>query len=318
MKTWDTTQLAPSQQFGYWREVLCEAFTALDSLPRAPRSYSSTVTLHEIAQVNAVELSSFAQEVVRGQSEIRRRADAYFFCNLQLEGQCAVEQDGRQIEVTPGSFYLVDTTRPYRLGFTDNFRTLSFRIPHAQLLPRLPEPRRATALRVNGSSGLGSLAATHMQGLMRCAPELPESMADGLSSTLAELIGMSVRGGAAEADRSRDTVRRAFRESLVRHVEAGTADPALSVALVAARFRVSPRYVHEVFAERGCSFAQTVLERRLEAAAQALLEPSASVGAVAFACGFGDLSYFGRAFRRRYGSTPRDWRRDRLISPART
>ena len=29
-----------------------------------------------------------------------------------------------------------------------------------------------------------------------------------------------------------------------------------------------------------------------------------SISDIAFACGFGDLSYFNRAFRRRYGATP--------------
>ena len=308
MKTWDTRQLAPSQQFGYWREVLCEAFTALDSLPRAPRAYGSTVHLHEMAQVNAVELSSFAQEVVRGQDEIRRRADAYFFVNLQLEGRCAVEQDGRHIEVAPGSFYLVDTTRPYRLGFVDSFRALSFRVPHPQLLPLLPEPRKVTALQVDAAAGIGSLAAAHMQGIMRCAAELSPATGPGLSSTLAELVAMSLRGPATANAGSRDVVRRAFRESIIRYVEANSADPDLSVAAVSSRFRVSVRYVHEVFAEHPYSFAQTVLERRLAAAAAALLDPGATVTGVALACGFGDLSYFGRAFRRRHGCTPREWR----------
>jgi len=29
-----------------------------------------------------------------------------------------------------------------------------------------------------------------------------------------------------------------------------------------------------------------------------------TISAIAFACGFGDLSYFNRVFRRQYGATP--------------
>jgi AraC-like DNA-binding protein len=34
-----------------------------------------------------------------------------------------------------------------------------------------------------------------------------------------------------------------------------------------------------------------------------------SISSVAFEVGFGDLSYFNRAFRRRYGATPSEVRR---------
>jgi AraC-like DNA-binding protein len=36
--------------------------------------------------------------------------------------------------------------------------------------------------------------------------------------------------------------------------------------------------------------------------------PDRTISAVAFDCGFGDLSYFNRAFRRHYGATPSDIR----------
>lgn len=309
MKTWDTSALAPKQQFGYWREVLCEAFTALDSVPQSPHDYRSTVVLHELAEVNAVALSSFAQDVLRGSAEIRRRADEYFFANLQLSGRCMVEQDGRRIEVAPGSFYLVDTTRPYRLHFTEDFRALSFRLPHGQLLPRLKHPRKCTAVRVDASSGLGGLAVAQMHGLMRCASSLDAGTAQRLAFTLTELISISVGGTIPSNEQSRDELRRAFRQSIVLEVRARATDPGLSVAAVAGRFRVSPRYLHGVFAELGSSFAQEVLGQRLNAAAQALRHSSASITDVAMASGFGDLSHFGRMFRRHFGNTPREWRR---------
>ncbi|MGQ0502663.1 MAG: helix-turn-helix domain-containing protein [Panacagrimonas sp.] len=309
MKVWDTRTLAASQQFGFWREVLCDAFTALDSVPSVPRGYGSTVTLHEVGDVNAVELVSFAQKVVRGPDEIRRRADEFCFVNLQLHGDCAVEQDGRQILATPGSYYLVDTTRPYRLDFRQDFRALSFRIPHQALLPLLRRSAGPTARLVSASSDLGSLAVAHMHGLMRCAPQLPPQAASHMGATLAELISLSVVGVEPPGDESREQVRRAFRDSIVRFVESHSSDPGLSVPSVAAKFRVSARYVHAVFAERQRTFSQTVLERRLETAARALTESPSPVTTVALECGFGDPSYFGRAFHRRYGCSPREWRR---------
>lgn len=309
MKTWDTQELSANHRFGYWRDVLCEAFTALDSTPQDHSDYRSTVTLHELAEVNAAELSSFPQLVTRGREEIRRRADEFYFANLQLAGDCEVEQDGRRICARPGSFYLVDTTRPYSLRFVETFRTLSFRLPHHQLTPLIADPRKATARLVESSDALGKLATTHMAGVLQCAPDASPAVAATLAGTLANLISVSVLGALRSAEGTRRDVRRAFRESIVRHVHSQAADPLLSVASVAAYFRVSPRYVHDVFSEQSASFAQSVLEWRLAAAARLLTDANTRVTDAAIRCGFGDLSHFGRAFRRRYGCSPRDWQR---------
>lgn len=311
MKSWDTHHLSPNHRFGYWRDVLCEAFTALDSTASSHGDHASQVTLHELGDVNAADLSSFSQVVTRGQAEIRRRADEFFFANLQLQGDCRVEQDGRQICARPGSFYLVDTTRPYTLDFEQTFHTLSFRVPHHRMTPLLGgDPRKVTATLIDSSDTLGGLATAHMTALMRCAPNLSPAVSDTLATTLASLISIAVTGPASANDSSRVEARRAFRESIVRYVRSRTADPLLSVASVASHFRVSTRYVHEVFSEQDASFVQTVLEHRLVSAAHLLGEPACSVTQVALGCGFGDLSYFGRAFRKRYGCSPAQWRRE--------
>jgi AraC-like DNA-binding protein len=54
-----------------------------------------------------------------------------------------------------------------------------------------------------------------------------------------------------------------------------------------------------------------VLMQRLTRAHRMLGDPAfaeRSIGAIAYEVGFGDLSYFNRAFRRRFGATPSDVR----------
>jgi AraC-like DNA-binding protein len=45
-------------------------------------------------------------------------------------------------------------------------------------------------------------------------------------------------------------------------------------------------------------------ELRLRKAAELLVHRDGRISDVAFACGFNDLSYFNRCFRRRFGLTP--------------
>ena len=66
-----------------------------------------------------------------------------------------------------------------------------------------------------------------------------------------------------------------------------------------------------MFQAEGETFSGFVLARRLDRAMQRLTDGAdpRPVGAIAFDVGFGDLSYFNRTFRRRFGLTPSQVRR---------
>lgn len=91
-------------------------------------------------------------------------------------------------------------------------------------------------------------------------------------------------------------------------------DPALCLADVAAHQNISSSYVRKLFAAEDAKFSAYVLEIRLEKVSRMLVDPDArrhSISAVALKCGFNDVSYFNRAFRKRYGCTPSDLRSGR-------
>jgi AraC-like DNA-binding protein len=67
------------------------------------------------------------------------------------------------------------------------------------------------------------------------------------------------------------------------------------------------RYRRGGWDRRRSSGDQYVLEQRLALACRGLRDPrlaSHTVSSIAHDAGFGDLSYFNRTFRRRYGVTP--------------
>jgi transcriptional regulator GlxA family with amidase domain len=59
--------------------------------------------------------------------------------------------------------------------------------------------------------------------------------------------------------------------------------------------------------ETATSFTERVLELRLQKARAMLASAcndSAKINDIAFACGFNEVSYFHRCFRRRFGASP--------------
>lgn len=68
---------------------------------------------------------------------------------------------------------------------------------------------------------------------------------------------------------------------------------------------MSESHFHHVFKnELGYSPVEFIIEERLSLAAHLLLTTTQQISEVSMACGFNNLSYFNRAFKKRYGVSP--------------
>jgi AraC-like DNA-binding protein len=109
----------------------------------------------------------------------------------------------------------------------------------------------------------------------------------------------------------RQDIRAARRAAVLREIENRIGDPGLSAISIARLLGITPRYVHLLLEETGKTFTYHVLERRLERGAVLLRDPRwryRKIAEIAAEAGFTDLSYFNRAFRRRFSTTPSDMR----------
>jgi AraC-like DNA-binding protein len=89
--------------------------------------------------------------------------------------------------------------------------------------------------------------------------------------------------------------------------------PEIGLARIAANHRLKKRYVQRLFEQTGTSFTSFVLEQRLLLAHRLLSDPQLrwrKISDIAVGAGFSDISYFNRAFRSRFGATPREVRAD--------
>ncbi|MCM8730891.1 AraC family transcriptional regulator [Hephaestia sp. GCM10023244] len=106
-------------------------------------------------------------------------------------------------------------------------------------------------------------------------------------------------------------VKAARRRAIKADIAARLCDSRLNITAVAAKAGISPRYVRRLFQDEGSSFSAYILGQRLERAHRLILHPGPAprtIAAIAYACGFGDLSYFNRTFRQRFAMTPSDLR----------
>ena len=151
--------------------------------------------------------------------------------------------------------------------------------------------------------------------ILRAEARLTTPEFSHLASThIRDLIAMALgatRDGAVIANAG--GVRAARLSAIKADILESLTSPDLTVSEVARRQGVTPRYIHMLFESEGVTFSEFVCEARLRRAQSMLLDPRScdkSIVTIAFAAGFGDLSYFNRRFRRRFGAAPSEFRCD--------
>jgi AraC-like DNA-binding protein len=180
-------------------------------------------------------------------------------------------------------------------------RQIAERIPRIDFAPFYHIPRAAP----------GAVMFAGYADLLRQTPPAGEKARQIAAAHVHDLLAVAldgfVRGG---TERDRSSVRAARFAVIKQAIRDRVSDPTLSIESIAKRQGVTPRYIQQLFAAEGVTFTEFVRARRLELAYSRLDAPGARPGIaeVAFACGFGDLSNFNRAFRQRYGMTPSDVR----------
>jgi AraC-like DNA-binding protein len=260
--------------------------------------------------------------IVSGAQSVTRSADAIsadpadaFFLNLPLSEGTHAAQDGRTARLAPSDFAIVDSTRPFELGFSAPFRQVSVQVPR-ELLAARGVRESATGTRIDGSRGIGAVASGALRALATDSSALDRRGARTLADHLCGLVALAVGEQATTAPW---TAHEQLLSAALGHVEELLSDPDLAPRDVADRIAVSPRHLHRLFAERGTTFGRWLLERRLEHGRGGLVDPAQpdrAIADIAHAVGFRDPSYFARAFKARYGITPRAARQEAFVELA--
>ena len=311
MQSFTTRGLEPRLRLAYWNACAAESFSPLVSDPADIRSFHGSIERTEIGELTLAEAYSEAQTVHHSRAHVARTRGSLFFLLLQLGGESRTRQDGREAFLKPGDFMLCDSNRQYEIVFPGANRMLVLGIPEAQLRRQVPCPESLVAVPLRAGGDVAGLVSRFLRNFWAaCHQELDPEAAARVSVAILHLLGAAY-AEVARPHGSRSTVAAAQRIRILNHIEAHLHDPQLTPTRVAASCRITPRYLHHLFASTDETVGRYVLRRRLEECAQALLaQPGLTrpVAAIAFDHGFSSPTHFGRVFRQRFGLTPREYR----------
>ncbi|KPU90775.1 AraC family transcriptional regulator [Variovorax paradoxus] len=313
-----TDAVARPQRLAYWTDMICNVYVQLGCDPVRPdesEDFEGSIRQHTLPGLDVSVVRSGPQKVLRTSGHIARSGDDYFLVSIQAQGRGVVRQDGRDAVLEAGDFALYDSTRPYQLLFDDRFEQIVLKLPGDRLRSELRETQALTATTVSGRQGAGHLLLgmirTLREDIETLQPASALAVANGVQNIL--VAGLQTLPAASAPSLSSLTAYHLAR--VKRRIEEQLGDPALSVGSLAAELGVSASQIHRVFKSEPLTPAQYIWERRLEACSRDLLEPRLAgrpVAEIAYGRGFNDAAHFSRAFKERFGCSPREWRQQRV------
>jgi len=309
-----STEVVPrDQRLAYWTDMICNVYVQLGCDPVADGrgDFEGSIRQHTLPSLDVSVVTSGPQKVMRTPGHIARSSDDYFLVSIQARGQGVVRQDGRDALLSVGDFALYDSTRPYQLLFDDSFEQIVLKLPGERLRSELRDTEALTATTVSGREGAGHLMLSMIRTLREDIDALQPASALAVANGVLNILVAGLQTLPAAQSPSLSNLTAFHLVRIKRCIDARLDDPSLSVGVLAAELGMSASQIHRVFKSEPLTLSQYIWDRRLEACSRDLLDPreaGRTVGEIAYGRGFSDAAHFSRAFRERFGCSPRDWR----------
>ena len=231
--------------------------------------------------------------------------DRYCLARNTGDRAAQVVHRGREFTMRPGAMVLLKLDEPFfSADGASHKRFTNVHLPVAALKAMVAGVDDLVG-RELAPGGALSLAMDYSDLLLR-NPAAVDEAGMAVAQHLMDLasLGLGARGELALAAR-RGGLRAVRLNAVLMILARRFAEPDFSAHKLAAAAGLSERYVNELLYEAGASFTMRLNELRLRKAAELLARRGERrIADIAFACGFNDLSYFNRCFRRRFGLTP--------------
>lgn len=269
--------------------------------------YADTLPGMDITSVR-----SSRQEVKRTPSTIASSADAWVLVSIQARGTGVISQDGRQTLLNPGDLAIYDSTRPYALGFDQDFEQIVLKFHKTALQPLVSGLDHLTARTIPGSQGIGQMMTGLVRQLDSDASQMPAPASAAISEAVKQLLvaGLYSLPGTQRVELPSLSVYHIQRVQQV--IRQRLQDPGLTMEAIAYDAGISTGHLHRLFRDQPQTPAEYMWSLRLDACSRELIAPEFShrtVADIAFRWGFNDAAHFSRAFRKRFLCTPREWRK---------
>jgi len=303
-----TDDLPERDRISIWREVFGRAVVKVDMEPCRDRPFHSEASIRVLPNLTICSISTTPNRVRRTQALVSDGSDDLVFTIL-LQGEAVATQANREARLEAGEALLWLNELPGGWSYDVPIEFLTLAIPKAVLSPSLAHPEDLRLQVISRERDALRFLTRYVRLLHDTRGEMPPELKAVSSAHIGDLVALVLGASRDVADRR--GVRASRLSAIKADIRLNLGNRDLSAESIAARHGISPRYIRSLFSTEETNFTHFLLGLRLAKVHRRLGDPRYvhhTISAIAFECGFGDLSYFNRAFRAKYGATPSDVR----------
>jgi acetamidase/formamidase/AraC-like DNA-binding protein len=222
---------------------------------------------------------------------------------------------GHQI-ISTGQLLLLPRKGDWSVAFQRDMRAVVLSVTSDAFHGRKVSKPVLDEVRILASGGFTEVFSRMLDSAARNLEALSDPEWAAVAQSLADLLPTFVRQLVAPTTEAGGTATQAaILHRLCQTIERKLDDPDLTPARVAEAEGISERYMQKLFEGSGSSFTHYLRERRLQRTSAELSNPAEthhSISEIAYRNGFNDSAHFSRAFRHRFGLSPREFRQQEI------
>jgi AraC-like DNA-binding protein len=311
-----TTQCNEKNKNQIWARTLSETYFPLSAECHNPSEFEGTLNSWSLGILGLSEMECDGVLYERRRSHFADENDSSLLITIPHKGDVNFLQASRETKCGPGGFLVERGDIPYEFWHGERNKLWVLKVPTASVRSRLGVTDRLSALTFDGSSGLGLYFMGAVRNAVECIDQISEAGRDTAGQHLLELLCLCILSDERILDSASSTIRAAHLQRAEQFIRDNLTNPNLNSQLVAESCGISLRYLQQLFAENDHSVVGYIRDKRLTRCNEALIiaNEGTSMAKIAYKWGFYDQAQFCKHYRKRFGCTPTQTRKESRLA----
>jgi AraC-like DNA-binding protein len=306
--SWSTDSTEPASRLDAWRTFLVDAFQECDMEYEAESDFWARMTCNRYGQITIGKIAGSKRKASRTVEKAKFAEDGVVM-TIACDGRYGYNQARRENLIEPGEAYFFHNCLPGAFDADEGGHYWLISLPAKVIIPGFGDSSSLIGCRITNAKPELKLLTAYLDAVYQTPglrdPKTKAVIGGQVTDLVVAAVGRADEAAQASAGRG---IRAARYKLVMEEIHRRYSEPMLNGERIARALGVSIRYIQQLFEENGRTLSAEIMNERLKAVRRSLSDPSCDehkISEIAYRCGFSDLSYFNRAFRQKFGETPK-------------